>query len=160
MVPSAAWLRSASSKIMKGQLPPSSRVTFLRPSAQSFATNLPTRVYKEWSVPGLYVPEAQLTDPVNVTFFTDGWRHRASLRGGVFSRLVVRTLKAPFRNPACSARFARANTDRGVSGEGFTTRVQPAANAAPAFLNTILKFLVILLKSRLRNSRNRKIPRH
>jgi hypothetical protein len=69
---------------------------------------------------------------VNVTFLTRGWRQRASLRAGVLSRLVVRTLKTPLAKPACSARCARARTEKGVSGEGFTIMVQPAARAAPA----------------------------
>src|ERR1700760_2779468 len=112
----AACSKSASSKTRNGQLPPSSRVTFLRPSEQCFATSLPTRVL-----------------PVNVTFLTNGCRQSASLKDGGFSRDVGKTLNTPLGNPACSARYARANTEKGVSGEGFTTMVQPAAMAAPAF---------------------------
>jgi hypothetical protein len=83
-----------------------------------------------------------LTDPVKVTFLMRGCRQRVSLNGGVFSKLVVRTLKTPFGNPACSAKFARASTERGVSGDGFTIIVQPAASAAPAFLRIILHWSV------------------
>jgi len=78
-----------------------------------------------------------LTDPVKVTFFTSGCRQRASLNGGVFSKLVVRTLKTPFGNPACCARFANARTESGVSGEGLTIIVHPAAKAALAFRKII-----------------------
>jgi hypothetical protein len=79
-----------------------------------------------------------LTEPVNVTFFTRGCLQRASLNGGVFSKLVVRTLNTPLGNPACVAKFAKASTESGVSGEGFTIIEQPAAKAAPAFLRIIL----------------------
>ncbi|MCY1452457.1 hypothetical protein D9M71_693770 [compost metagenome] len=34
--------------------------------------------------------------------------------------------------PASSASLARASADKGVSGAGLTTMVQPAASAAPA----------------------------
>lgn len=119
--PVAACSRSASSKMMKGQLPPSSRVTFFNPSAQIFATSLPTRVL-----------------PVKVTFFTRGCLQRASLRAGVLSRLVVKTLKQPFGKPAFSANVANVRMDRGVSGEGLTTTVQPAAKAAPTLRRIIL----------------------
>jgi hypothetical protein len=78
-----------------------------------------------------------LTDPVNVTFLTNSWRHRASLSDGVLSRSVVRTLITPGSNPAFSARWARASVDSGVSGDGLMTMVQPAANAAPHFLRII-----------------------
>jgi hypothetical protein len=56
----------------------------------------------------------------------------------VFSKLVVKTLKTPLGNPAWVASSAKANTESGVSGDGFTTMQHPAANAAPAFRNIIL----------------------
>jgi hypothetical protein len=126
----------ASSKMMKGQFPPSSRVVFFRPSAQSFATSLPTLVYKDSKPrgPRIYWEHRLHTEPVKVTFLTRGCLHNASLSGGVFSRLVVRTLNTPFGNPACSANRAKLKTDSGVSGDGLTTIVQPAARAAPATL--------------------------
>lgn len=68
-----------------------------------------------------------------------GCRQRASLNGGVFSKLVVNTLNTPFGMPACVASSAIASTERGVSGDGLTIIQQPAASAAPAFLNTILE---------------------
>lgn len=79
-----------------------------------------------------------LTEPVNDTFFTKGCLHRASLSEGVFASVVGRTLNAPFGKPAFSARYARLSTDRGVSGDGFTIIVQPAARAALAFRRTML----------------------
>jgi hypothetical protein len=79
-----------------------------------------------------------LTDPVNVTFLIRGCLTRASLNEGVFSKLVVRTLRVPLGKPACVARFTNANTERGVSGEGLITIQQPAARAALAFLKIIL----------------------
>ena len=137
-LPSDAWFKSASSKIKNGQLPPSSSVTFFKPSEHSLATNFPTLVCTPVSSSLHFGRRVVLTDPVNVTFLMSGCRQRASLNGGVFSRLVVRTLKTPFGNPACSAKFPKASTERGVSGEGFTIIVQPAARAAPAFLKIIL----------------------
>jgi hypothetical protein len=67
-----------------------------------------------------------------------GCRQSASLRGGVFSKLVVSTLNTPLGNPAWAASSASAKTESGVSGDGLTIMQQPAANAAPAFRNTIL----------------------
>jgi len=110
-----ACSRSASSKTKNGQFPPSSSVHFFSPSEQIFATSFPTRVL-----------------PVNVTFFTSGCRQRLSLRLGVLSRLVGSTLKTPFGNPAFSARYASESTEKGVSGDGLTIIVHPAASAAPA----------------------------
>ena len=100
----------------------------------------------------------ELTDPVNVTFLINGWRQRASLNGGVFSRLVVRTLNTPFGNPACIASSANARTESGVSGDGFTIIVQPAARAAPAFRKIILLQSVSIRLSLWWHSRNGKIP--
>jgi len=105
----------ASSKIKTGQLPPSSSVTFLRLSEHMRATTFPTRV-----------------EPVKVTLLTSGWRQSASLSSGVLSRSVVSTFNAPFGKPALSARYASARTEMGVSGDGLTIIVHPAASAAPA----------------------------
>ena len=88
---------------------------FFNPSEQIFATSFPTLVL-----------------PVKVTFFTNGCRHRLSLKVGVLSKLVGNTLNTPFGNPAFSARYASDRTEKGVSGDGLTTIVQPAASAAPA----------------------------
>jgi hypothetical protein len=60
------------------------------------------------------------------------------LRDGVFASVVGRTLKTPFSNPACCARYARLNAVKGVSGDGFAIIVHPAARAAPALRKTIL----------------------
>lgn len=124
---------------MKGQLPPSSKVTFFNPSEHNFATSFPTLVYKIINIKvHSQHRNDRPTEPVNVTFLISGWRHKASLKGGVLSRLVVSTLNTPFGNPACSASIARVNTERGVSGDGFTIIQQPAASAAPAFRKIIL----------------------
>ena len=80
-----------------------------------------------------------LTEPVNDTFFTRGCLHRASLSAGVFASVVGRTLNAPLGKPAFSARYARLSADRGVSGDGFATIVQPAARAALAFRRSMLE---------------------
>lgn len=59
----------------------------------------------------------------------------------MLSKLVVKTLNTPFGNPACSASKAKDNTESGVSGDGFATIQQPAANAAPAFRRIILQIV-------------------
>jgi hypothetical protein len=116
----AACSRSASSKTRNGQFPPNSNVTFFNPSEQILATSLPTRVL-----------------PVNVTFLTSSCRHKASDNGGVFSRLVVKTLNTPGGKPACRAKYPNVKTERGLSGDGLTIIVQPAASAAPALRRII-----------------------
>ena len=97
-----------------------------------------------------------------MTFFTRGCLHSASLRDGVFSRLVVSTLKTPFGKPASVARCARARTDRGVSGLGLTIIVQPAESAAPAFRRIMLmiEFQHQRTKQIRRHLRHREVPRH
>jgi hypothetical protein len=119
-LPFAACSRSASSKTKNGHRPPNSKVTFFNPSEQILATSLPMRVL-----------------PVKVTFLTSSCRHKASDNEGVFSRLVVRTLKTPGGKPACRAKYPSVKTERGVSGDGFTIMVQPAAKAAPALRRII-----------------------
>src|SRR5271163_2878489 len=100
---------------MNGQLPPSSSVHFFSPLAHRPATILPTRVL-----------------PVNVTFLTSGCTHMASLSDGVLAKPVVSTLNTPGAKPAWLARCASVRHVSGVSGDGLTTMVQPAASAAPA----------------------------
>jgi hypothetical protein len=75
--------------------------------------------------------------PVKVTFLTSSCRHKASDNEGVFSRLVVKTLKTPGGKPACRAKYPSVKTERGVSGDGLTIMVQPAASAAPALRRII-----------------------
>lgn len=91
---------------------------------------------RPYQAPG--ISRGLLTEPVKVTFFTSGCLQRASLRAGVFAKVVGSTLNTPFGYPAFSARYASVNADNGVSGDGFATIVQPAAKAALAFRNTIL----------------------
>src|SRR5258706_13161677 len=83
-----------------------------------------------------------LTDPVKVTFLTRLCRHSFSLKAGVFASVVGRTLNKPLGKPACSPRYARDSAVRGVSGDGFTIIVQPAAKAALAFRRTMLEGLL------------------
>ncbi|KAI6773961.1 hypothetical protein HG531_000810 [Fusarium graminearum] len=45
--------------------------------------------------------------------------------------------KTPFGNPASEANLTKAMAVTGVSGDGFTTIVHPAANAAAAFRRTM-----------------------
>jgi len=77
-------------------------------------------------------------DPVKLTFLTGGCLHSASDTAGVFLKDVVTTLNTPGSNPARLARCASASVVNGVSGDGFAIMVQPAASAAPTFLNIIL----------------------
>ena len=83
----------------------------------------------------------RLTEPVKDTFFTKGCLHRASLSVGVFASDVGRTFNAPLGKPAFSARYARLRTDKGVSGDGLTIIVQPAARAALALRRTMLNLM-------------------
>lgn len=78
------------------------------------------------------------TEPVNDTFFTRGCLHSASLSDGVFARVVGMTLIIPFSKPACSARWTSVSALSGVSGEGLTIMVQPAAKAVAALRRTML----------------------
>lgn len=75
--------------------------------------------------------------PVKEIFLTRGCRQRASLREGVFARLVGNMFSTPGGKPASVANLATAKADMGVSGDGFTIMVQPAASAAPALRKTM-----------------------
>jgi hypothetical protein len=101
--------RSASSKTMFGDFPPSSRLTFARWSAASFITPMPVCV-----------------EPVNATLSTPGWRTRGL---PVPSPKPVITLTTPGGKPASSKSLANSRVEAGVCSAGFTTTVQPAASA-------------------------------
>ena len=107
--PLAAASRSASSKTMFGDLPPSSRVTLAMWSAASFMTCLPVSV-----------------EPVKATLSTPGWRTRAH---PVVGPKPVTTLKTPGGKPASSKSLANSSVEAGVCSAVFTTKVQPAARA-------------------------------
>lgn len=94
---------------MKGALPPSSRDTRLTVPMQSAARRLPTAV-----------------EPVKVNLATSGEPVRTAPIG---AGAPVTTLKTPAGIPASVARAARATAVKGVSSEGLSTTVQPAARA-------------------------------
>jgi hypothetical protein len=113
MPPSIAASMSASSKTMKGALPPSSSDTFLTVPAHCSMRSLPTSV-----------------DPVKLSLRTPGL--------AVSSRPTspdgpVTTFKTPFGMPARSASTANASAERGVDEAGRITTGQPAASAGAHF---------------------------
>ena len=136
-VPSQACCRLASLNTMKGQFPRSSSVTFFRPSAQCFAISLPTLVCGCQSPTSTIEIMGITIEPVKVTFLRSSCLQRVSLSEGVFASMAWRTLKPPFSNPACSARYASESALRGVPGDGLIIIIQSAANAALAFLRTM-----------------------
>ena len=112
MAPATAASRSASSKTMKGALPPSSRETFFTVPAHCSRSRLPISV-----------------EPVKVSLRTTGLAvsSRADGAGGAGDHV-----EHPGGSPARSASSARARAENGVAEAGLTTRVQPAARAGPA----------------------------
>jgi hypothetical protein len=71
--------------------------------------------------------------PVNEIFLMRGSSHSFLPTAGVNSVLAVTTLITPAGMPARSARMAMAEVVIGVSGDGLTTIVQPAARAVTIF---------------------------
>lgn len=106
---------SASSKMISGALPPSSKDNFLRVEEDCFMSSLPTGVL-----------------PVKLILRTMGDVHSSSPRAGVFLRDVTK-LRTPGGMPALWASSARAFAVRGVSAGLFATTEQPAARAGPIF---------------------------
>ncbi len=103
---------SASSKMMKGALPPSSIEVFTTVSAASRSRIRPTSV-----------------DPVN-----DSLRTRGSLSIAETTAPDFRegsTLTTPSGTPASASRPPMASAVSGVSEAGLSTTVQPAASAGP-----------------------------
>src|ERR1700753_1439426 len=113
MAPCTATSKSASSKMMRGALPPSSKESFLSVEEDCFMSSLPTGVL-----------------PVKLILRTVGEVQRSSPTAGVFFRDVT-TLTTPGGIPARSASSASAFAVNGVSPGDFVTTVQPAANAGP-----------------------------
>ena len=109
IAPSTAASRSASSKTMKGALPPSSSDTRLTVPMQAAASILPTGV-----------------EPVKVNL---------AIRGSVVRTVPigaggpVTILNTPAGSPASAPSTARARAENGVSSDGLSTTVQPAARA-------------------------------
>ena len=91
IAPSTAASTSASSKTMKGALPPSSMVTFFTVPAHWAISNLPTSV-----------------DPVKVSLRTMGF---AVISPPMAAAAPVTTLKTPGGMPARSASSARASAE-------------------------------------------------
>ena len=112
IAPSTAASRSASSKTMKGALPPSSMDTRRIWSADSSMSLRPTSV-----------------EPVK-----ESLRVRGSWMSGAMTEpdeLEVMTLRTPPGRPTSSRICASASIDSGVCEAGLTTIVQPAATAGP-----------------------------
>ena len=101
--------RSASSKISTGAWPPNSSVQGLGPMLASRASSRPTPV-----------------EPVKVTL-----RMRGELIKWVDTSEGTpnTTLSTPAGRPASAKACASTNEDMGVSSEGLSTMVQPAARA-------------------------------
>src|SRR5579863_8836676 len=106
----ALW-KSASSKRMFADFPPSSCVTRLTVGAAAVATATPARV-----------------EPVNETIETSGCEAKAvpTVGPSPFTRL-----KTPGGTPASSRICAKRYAESGASSLGFRTIVQPAASAGP-----------------------------
>ena len=103
----------ASGRMMNGDLPPSSRVTFFTVCAPSSATRLPARV-----------------DPVNDTMSTSGW---AAIASPTVGPSPVTRLNTPAGRPTSSTISARRKAFSGATSLGFSTTVQPAASAGATF---------------------------
>ena len=104
--------RSASSRMIAADLPPSSSVQRLSCSPQMAPILRPA------------TPE-----PVNEILSVSGWRTRYSLT----SRSACTMLSTPAGSPASCTISARRYASSGVSGDGFSTTVEPDARAGPSF---------------------------
>src|SRR5580692_11717807 len=111
--PGMATSKSASGKIMAGDLPPNSTVTFFMLPDAACTINRPTSV-----------------DPVNVTLSTPACADSAAPAVGP---MPVTTLSTPLGKPASSASSPRRSAVNGVSSAGFNTTVHPAASAGAHF---------------------------
>ena len=114
---STAVEMSASSKMMTGALPPSSRWTRFSVSAAFFAISLPV-----------------FTSPVSETMPTSGCRTSASPTG---SPSPVMTLNTP-GGKRSSASSAILSAVSGVSSDGLRTTQLPVASAGPIFQTAII----------------------
>ena len=104
--------RSASSRMIAADLPPSSSTQRLTCAPQTSPIFLPTSV-----------------EPVNVTMSTSGWATRCSDA----SRVAATMLITPGGNPASVTRSAIANSVSGSGSGALTTAVQPATIAGAIF---------------------------
>ncbi len=108
----ACW-RSASSRMMFGDLPPSSSATRLIVPAAASLTRRPAAV-----------------DPVKEIASTSGCSASAS---PMTEPRPVTRLKTPAGRPTSSITSASSIAFRGATWEGFRTTVQPAASAGATF---------------------------
>src|ERR1700750_3003047 len=107
--PVTALVRSASSRITFGDLPPSSWLTRFTVGAARLATSTPARV-----------------EPVNEIMSMSGCSLMAAPTSG--PRPLIR-LNTPFGTPASWRISAKINAEVGVNSDGFRIMVQPAASA-------------------------------
>jgi hypothetical protein len=111
--PAIAASRSASARMIAGDLPPNSNDTFLRFPAAAWTISLPTSV-----------------EPVNATLSTSGC---AASAAPAVSPNPVRMLTTPGGNPASTISSARRSAVIGVCSAALSTTVQPAASAGAIF---------------------------
>src|SRR5580704_15329661 len=111
MAPLTAASRSASSKTMKGALPPSSSDSFFTVPAHCSISSLPISV-----------------EPVKVSLRTIGFD---VISPPISLAAPVTQEKTPAGTPARSASSHSASAENGVCVAGFSTIVQPAAKAGP-----------------------------
>ena len=115
--PGMATDRSASGNTIAGDLPPSSRLTFLRLPAAAWTMSLPTSV-----------------DPVNATLSTSGC---AAIAAPAMPSPVMR-LNTPGGKPASVISSPSRIALSGVCSAGFMMIVQPAASAGAIFHTAII----------------------
>src|SRR5258707_14436235 len=107
--PVTALARSASSRIMFGDLPPNCWLTRFTVGAARLATSTPARV-----------------EPVNEIMSMSGCSLMAAPTSG--PRPLTR-LNTPLGTPASCKISAKISADEGVNSDGFRIMVQPAASA-------------------------------
>ncbi len=110
--PGIAVERSASSRMIAADLPPSSRVQRFSCSPHSAAIFFPATV-----------------EPVKEILSTSGWVTMCSPT----SRPACTMLSTPAGSPASCTASARRYAFSGVSGAGFSTMVEPEASAGASF---------------------------
>src|SRR5947208_8012502 len=112
IAPLTAISISASSKTIKGALPPNSSETFFTVPAHCSIKSLPISV-----------------EPVKVSLRTVGFE---VISPPISVAPPVTQEKTPFGTPARSASSHSASAENGVAVAGFSTIVQPAASEGPA----------------------------
>src|SRR3954462_5876982 len=112
MRPGIVVARSASSRMIAADLPPSSSVQRLSRSPHNAAIRLPATV-----------------EPVNEILSTSGWVTMCSPT----SRPACTMLSTPAGSPASCTASASRYAFRGASGAGFNTTVDPDASAGASF---------------------------